>query len=317
MNPDPAVCVVGSFMMDLTIRTRRRPEPGETVIGTSFDQYLGGKGFNQALAAARSDAVTAMVGRLGDDDYGRLFLRRLREEGIDLRHVAQDPLEGTGIGAPVVDESGENAIVVVPRANHAVSVEDIHAASGLIGSARVLLLQLELPVAVVLAAAACARHAGTAVVLNPAPAVSEVEPFADLVDVIVPNQAEAAQLTGLSFASSSPAQIATALSQRTGAQVVLTLGADGVLVLERGTREPVLVPAHQVEVVDTVAAGDAFCGALGAELARGSTLLEAAAYANAAAGLAVTRRGAEPSIPRRTAVSELLAGDLDSLSRVS
>jgi ribokinase len=147
--------------------------------------------------------------------------------------------------------------------------------------------------------------------------VSEVEPFADLVDVIVPNQAEAAQLTGLSFASSSPTQIATALSQRTGAQVVLTLGADGVLVLERGTREPVLVPAHQVEVVDTVAAGDAFCGALGAELARGSTLLEAAAYANAAAGLAVSRRGAEPSIPRRTAVSELLAGDLDSLSRVS
>jgi len=297
------VCVLGSFMMDLSVRVQRRPRPGETVVGTAFDMYLGGKGFNQAIAARRSGAETAMIGRLGGDDFGRRFLDRLASEGIDGRQVGVDRDAGTGVGVPLVEAGGENSIVVVPRANARMTVADVDAAAAAIAGSRVLLLQLELPVPVVVAAARHGRGAGCTVVLNPAPAVVDVERFAGLVDVLVPNEVEALRLAG---GGTDVVAAADELRRRTGAMVAVTAGGDGAFVLD-GTGHAHLA-AHDVVPVDTVGAGDAFCGALGARLAAGDDLAAAAAYANACAALSVTRAGAEPSIPTRSEVDAFLGG---------
>jgi ribokinase len=247
---------------------------------------------------------------VGDDAFGRQFLDCLASEGIDAGHVERDPVEGTGVGAPLVDDRGENSIVIVPRANTRVSVADVERAAPLITAADVLLLQLELPLDAVVAAAGLARLAGVTVVLNPAPApdVDHLERFAGLVDLLVPNRVEAAALTRCT-PGAEPATMAAALHARTGAAVVVTLGAEGVLLLDPSGPGAVLetLPAHPVAVVDSTGAGDAFCGALGARLAAGAGASAAVAYANAAAGLAVTRAGAEPSLPTAAAVAALLA----------
>lgn len=280
------VAVLASFNGDLVV-TSRRPGPGETVTGSGVEELLGGKGFNQAVAARRAGAEVVAIGRLGADGDGRRIRAVLAAEGIDDRHVADDPL-GTGLAVIVVDPAGENSIIVVPRANHAVSVDDVAVAAGDIAAAGALLLQLEVPTDAVAAAARCGRAAGVPVVLNPAPAADVLDRFVGLVDVLVPNQTEAAQLAGGSV-DDDPAELAAALRERLGCGVVLTLGAAGALVLdEHGTTS---LPAHQVAVVDTVGAGDAFCGALGAALAAGLDLREAAAQGNAAGALATTRRG--------------------------
>jgi ribokinase len=297
-----SVVVLGSFMMDLVIRAPRRPHQGETLVGTSLEQYLGGKGCNQAVAAARAGAATAMVGRLGDDDYGRQFLDLLQREGIQADGVVTDPTEGTGVGAPLVEDSGDNSIVIIPRANAQVGPADVEAAARTITGATVLLLQLELPLPTVVAAAECARAAGVTVVLNPAPAVADLTAFEGLVDVLVPNEGEATRLTGLD----DPLAAARELQRRFSCPVVVTLGEQGSLVLQAdGTHE--LLAAHVVDVVDTVGAGDAYCGSLGARLAAGDPLLEAARYAGAAASLSVTRAGAEPSLPTAAEVRAVLA----------
>jgi ribokinase len=295
------VCVLGSFMMDLSLRAPRRPQPGETVVGTAFDMFLGGKGFNQAVGARRSGADTVMIGRLGADDFGQRFLDCLTAEGIDRHHVTIDPEGGTGVGVPLVEDSGENSIVIVPRANHRITVADIDAAADSIATSQVLLLQLELPVDVVLAAARHAKAAGCMVVLNPAPAVVDVDQFAGLVDVLVPNEVEAMHLSGN---GADPVAAGVALRRRTGASVVVTVGGDGAIVLDGADHE--YLAAHDVTPVDTVGAGDAFCGALGARLANGDDLATAAAYANAAAALSVTKAGAEPSIPTRADIDAFL-----------
>lgn len=296
------VVVLGSFMMDLVIRAPRRPSTGETLVGHGLDQYFGGKGCNQAVAAARAGAATAMVGRLGADDYGRAFLDLLEREGIGADGVIVDAEHGTGIGAPLVEDSGDNSIVIIPRANLQVGPADVEAAAPVIRAARVLLLQLELPVPAAVAAARCAREAGVTVVLNPAPAVDDLSAFEGLVDLLVPNEGEAAQLTGLA----DPAAAAAELQRRFGCPVVVTLGEEGSL-LRHADGSVEHVPAHVVDAVDTVGAGDAYCGNLGARLAAGDTLGEAAHWASAAASLSVTRPGAEPAMPAAEDVGALLA----------
>jgi ribokinase len=270
-------------MMDLVARGPRRPERGETVIGTSFETFLGGKGFNQAVAAARAGASTAMVGRLGDDDFGRQFLAQLAADGIDTSGVGVDPDIGTGVGMPFVEDSGDNSIVVIPRANHALTPEHVRAAAAVIESARVVLLQMELPLDATLEAARIAHKAGAVVVLNPAPAVLPLDPFAGLVDYVTPNESESARLGAIKGV------------------VITTLGERGVDV--DGTR----LDAHDVKCVDTVGAGDAFCGAFAAGLAQGAALLDAARLGNAAGALAVGVAGAEPSMPRRADIDALLS----------
>lgn len=279
-----ALVVVGSFMMDLVAVTPVLPKPGETVIGESFAQFLGGKGFNQAVAAARSGADVAMVGRVGDDAFGREFLDALDREGIDRAGVSIDESMGTGVGLPVVESSGQNAIVVIPRANHALRTVPADVFAG----AKVVLLQWELPAAVTVEAARLAKEAGAIVVLNPAPAVGDLRDYDGLIDVLVPNETEAATIGAVD-----------------GIDLVLTLGDKGALVRSAG-REQRYDP-HDVDCIDTVGAGDAFCGALCAALAGGADLFEAARIGNAAGALAVTKAGAEPSMPHRRAIDALLA----------
>ncbi|MBI5879383.1 MAG: ribokinase [Chloroflexi bacterium] len=300
----PAVAVVGSFNMDLVVRTARRPAPGETVFGTEFGMFPGGKGFNQAIAAARLGVRVAMTGRVGTDYFGDEFLNALRVDGVDAHHVLCDSSTGTGVGLPVIGADGDNSIVVVPRANMALTPADVEMAAGTIASADVLLLQLEVPQAASLRAAQIARQAGTVVVLNPAPAAEVMGELIALSDVIVPNEWEARSMTGI-MPDSGDACIAVcerlfALGAR---QVIITLGDQGAYVASPEVR--VRLRPYRVSVVDTTGAGDAFCGALAYALALGQPLLAAASLANRAAALSVTVLGAYPSMPRLAAVEAL------------
>jgi len=294
-----SVCVVGSFMMDLVASAPRRPVSGETLVGTGFDTFLGGKGFNQAVSAARADASTSFVGRLGDDDFGRQFRAAMHREGIDADAVLSDRQHGTGVGLPVVEPSGQNSIIIVPRANHAMTVEQVEAAAPTIQAAAVLLLQLEIPVPAVAAAARLARQAGTTVVLNPAPFAPCPPELLEQVDVLVPNEVELLALSGGGAAGAE--LLARQVHGKWGTDLVVTLGARGALVLD-GSGAASVVDGHTARAVDTVGAGDVFCGNLGARLAEGADLAEAVAYANAAAALAVTRRGGAESAPTRIEV---------------
>ncbi|MET0324523.1 MAG: PfkB family carbohydrate kinase, partial [Ilumatobacteraceae bacterium] len=245
---------------------------------------------------------TAMLGAVGADGHADDLLAALGADGIDaagVRRVAG----GTGTAFPVVDDEGRNTVIVVPRANHAVEVADVERLAGVIGGARVVLVQLELPPAVVVAAATVARRGGALVVLNPAPVVGDGARFAGIVDVVVPNESELALLTGTD--GSDPVAAAGLLAATTGADaVVVTLGGQGALVWTPTV--VTTVEAHAVAVVDTVGAGDAFCGMLATRLAGGASLVDAVRHANAAGALATTRAGAGPSMPTIAEVEQLL-----------
>jgi ribokinase len=302
------VCVVGSFMIDVVMRVARRPRRGETLYAEACGVFLGGKGFNQAVAARRMGAAVAMVGRLGDDPFGRRIVAALAAEGIDAEGVIADPAEGTGLTTPLVEADGSNSIVVAPRANLRLTPTDVERAAGQIRAADVLLLQLEVPPEASAAAARIARAAGRRVVLNPAPALPLPDTLLQLADILTPNEVEAAMLTGLAVEGVEAAFAAAETLRaraRPAAVVVVTLGALGAVA--RGPDLYLHTPAHAVTAVDTTAAGDAYNGALAVALAEGCPLPEALRWANAAGALAVTRLGAEPSLPRRADVAALLA----------
>lgn len=292
-----SVCVLGSFMMDLITQAPRRPERGETLIGSGFAQHLGGKGLNQAVAAARTGAHVRMVGALGEDDYGAQFLERLGAEGVDATHVLTTT-RGTGVGLPLVEPSGENSIVVVPRANLALAPADVRAAAPAF-EADVVLLQQELDLDTVGEAARVARDAGATVMLNPAPALERTRRMRGLVDILVPNEHEARVLTGDDGATPE-ALGKRLLDEWSLSQVVLTLGSAGALVVDRDGTTP--IRPHRVNAVDTIGAGDTFCGTLAAGLAAGAAFAEAVAYANVAAAISVTRPGGADAVPRHDEV---------------
>lgn len=300
------VCVVGSFMMDLVAHAPRRPEPGETLVGTAFAQHLGGKGMNQAVAAARAGAQVSMIGALGIDPFGDQFAAALEADGIDASHVSRDARLGTGVGLPIVDPTGENSIVIVPRVNLEVGPDHIAAAADTIAAADVLLVQQELGIDSAAEAARIARRSGTLVVLNPAPVVAGAEKLRGLVDLLVPNQIEAAALTGRS-PDAPPLDLAGTLVHDWELKgLVVTLGGAGSLVVDAEQAWQVSTP--QVTPVDTVGAGDAFCGNLAAELALGTPLQLAACFASAAAAISVTRNGAVDAMPSREDVVALAGG---------
>lgn len=302
------IVVVGSLNCDLVMRVPSLPKIGETALGTRFDTYVGGKGCNQAIAAARAGARVAMIGCVGRDSYGDRILEALAADEVDTSSVVRDEAAGTGVAQIFVDDAGRNMIGVAPRANFALAPEAIQAAGSLISAARVVLLQLEIPVPTVLAAARLARSAGARVILNPAPAPADRSATTALVaaaDVVVPNETEAEALCGMSASDEQGVQRSARGILAAGASsVVLTLGSRGALVVERSGNAQ-RVPAFAVDVVDTTAAGDAFCGALAAALVRGEALFDAAQWASAAGALACTRTGAEPSIPHRTQIDAL------------
>jgi ribokinase len=279
------IAVVGSINLDLVVGVERHPAPGETVVGGDFRQLPGGKGANQAVAAARLGSAVAMVGRVGHDPQGEWLRDGLVGERVDVRHVREDSDAPTGMALIAVDPTGENTIVVSPGANARVDARDVSAAREVISSAHVVLLQHEIPNEAVAATIGAAR--GT-VVLNPAPARGLAGP----VDVLVPNRGELEALTG---GSGDPVTLARSIA---GARaIVVTLGAEGAVVVDGDRSER--VPAPRVKAVDSTGAGDAFCGALAGALSEGATLVEAARWAVRVAAVSVTRPGAQGGLPWR------------------
>jgi len=299
------VCVIGSANMDMVVRAQKLPAPGETVVGGSFHTSPGGKGANQAVAAARMGARVTMVGRLGADASGTELRKVLSREGVDLTAVRTAAGVPTGVALITVDEeSGENTIVGVGGANLLVSPEDVRDVAGLIRSAEVLLMQLEVPVETVEAATSLARAAGRMVILNAAPAQPLPESLLSSLDVLIVNETEAAAIAGAESAD-DPEQLAETLRGKGPAAVVLTLGGRGAIVAEQsGTT---VVPSIKVAATDTVGAGDAFCGTLAAMRAEGKSLAQAVRIGCIAGALATTKPGAISSLPTREAVGEILA----------
>jgi len=300
------VVVVGSLSMDLTARTASLPSPGETVIGNGFTMVPGGKGNNQAVTCARQGVTTAMIGRVGPDGFGEAIRAQLVNEGVDVSQLTVDPEVATGIAHITVDSTGQNFIIIVPQSNHSLTTAHLARAASLIEGAAVMLVQLEIPLAVVEAALEIARHAGTTTILNPAPALELEDELLSKVDICIPNEVEAGTLTGLKVDDVAGAVAAARALLRRGCKaVVVTLGAKGAVYVDD---EQVLeVPALRVPVVDTVAAGDAFCGAFASALASGESLEAGLVKATGAGALAVGVRGATPSLPLASAVEELIS----------
>lgn len=280
----------------------RMPAPGETVSGDRFVTGPGGKGSNQAVAAARLGAAVTFVGRIGQDVFAPIALNIWHAEGIDTSHVTQDADHSTGVAPIFVDASGENSIVVVLGANLAVSRADVDRARAAIAAADVVITQLEIDPDTTAYALQTAREYGVRTILNPAPARPLPAEVIALADYITPNQTELATLSGL--AGESVETMARALLVNDTQAVVCTLGAAGAQYVRRA--DSVTVPSFKVNVVDTTGAGDAFNGGLAVALAEGQDLRAALAFANATAALCVTRPGTAPSMPPRAEVDALL-----------
>ncbi len=292
----PKIVVVGSVNMDLIVKLKKLPVVGETVIGGTFKMSPGGKGANQAVAAAKLGAEAYFIGRIGSDDFGKALMENFKRNGVNAEYVIVDRDAHTGVALIMVDQAGKNLIAVASGANSRCSVEDVDKARDLIEKASVVLLQLEIPVEVVQHAAFLARRAGAKVILNPAPARTLPKSLFELVDVIVPNEVEAEVLTGISVKDLNSAREAGEKLQRYGTEaVVVTLGERGAFILDKEGYE--LVQGFKVEAVDTTGAGDAFCGALAFALASGKSLKEAVFIANCAGALATTKIGAQEALP--------------------
>jgi ribokinase len=281
------VCVVGSANLDLVVTTSRLPGPGETVIGTTYAEHAGGKGLNQAVAAARAGARCAFVAALGDDEAGDRLARELATDGIDTALVQRIADTPTGRALITVDASAENTIVVVPGANGVIAPTPPP-------EARVVIAQLEIPVGVVVDAFAQAAAAGATTILNPAPAHDVPDALLRHTRIVIPNQHERAQLGGTDRLFALGVEV-----------VITTMGGDGVEIVTPDTRHT--VPPFRVDPIDTTGAGDAFCGSFASALARDVPLDDAVRFAAAAGALATTKHGAVPSLPRRADIDRVLA----------
>ncbi|QEG39091.1 ribokinase [Roseimaritima ulvae] len=304
-HPAPKIVVLGSINMDLVVRCARLPLPGQTVLADSSAEFCGGKGANQAVAAAVAGADVTMIGAVGDDAFADRLLNNLRQHGIHDACVARRVDQASGLAVISVDQQGQNSIVVVSGANGSVSPADVRAAEAIIEGCDLLLVQLEIPLDTVLAGIKLAQQAGVKVVLDPAPAPSDVPPELLKVDVLCPNESEAAELTGRPVESLDDARRAAETLHHRGADhVALTLGERGTLLYSQGTSE--IIPAYPIDAVDTTAAGDAFAGAFATRWSQTGDLQEAVRYANAAGALAASQHGAQASMANHQSIENLI-----------
>jgi ribokinase len=297
------VAVVGSANMDVVARVHSLPERGATVLGHSLVHTPGGKGANQAVAAARAGSEVVFVGRVGADSYGTGLVESLRWAGVSTEFVTVDPATPSGVALIMVDDEAQNIIAVVPGANGQVTSDDVDRAREAIASCSVLLLQLEIPLDTVAHAARVGREVGLTVILNPAPAQDLSPEFLQLFDVLIPNQAEVGRLSGVG-SPVDPASAAHMLVDAGAKAVVVTLGDEGAVVVDRAGES--VVPPFPASAVDTTGAGDAFVGNLAHGLAAGRSLDEAARFASAAAALSVERVGAQAAMPSGAQTAALL-----------
>ncbi|XGV99797.1 MAG: ribokinase [Leptolyngbya sp. BL-A-14] len=305
MNP-AHIIVFGSINMDLVARTPTLPVPGETLLGYSFVTVPGGKGANQAVATARLNIPTFMVGRVGNDGFGQTLLANLQSAGVDTSDVLVDETIASGVAMIAVDDRSENHIIVIPGANGQVDERDVDRLIHHLPGAAALLLQFEVPLPAVIAAAKAAQRVGVRVILDPAPARSDIpaELYA-CVTIITPNAVEATHLVGFPVHdTATAAQAATVLQQRGVAFVVIKLGATGVFCATPD--ESFFVPAFAVKAVDTVAAGDAFNGGMAAALDEGLPIRQAITWGAATGALSATKAGAQSSLPDRLTVEAFL-----------
>ena len=280
----PKIVVIGSCNTDMVVKANRLPVPGETILGGTFYMNPGGKGANQAIAAARLGAEVTFISKIGYDLFGLQALEIYRSEKINTEFIFTDQKSPSGVALISVDSFGENSIIVAPGASRSLSTEDINKAEEKIKEADIILMQLEVPIDTVEYAATIANRYGKKVILNPAPASTLSNSFLNNVHTILPNRIEA-----------------EAIGEKGIENVVITLGKDGAYVKEKD--EYTMIPAKEVETIDTTGAGDVFCGAFSVYLSQGHSLAESVKFANAAAAIAVTRIGAQSAIPYKREVN--------------
>jgi len=298
---------VGSINMDLVVRAQRFPVAGETLRGEGFKLVPGGKGSNQAVAASRLGGTVKMIGRVGADTFGPALKKTLEDAGVDAAEVKPDPNAATGVAFIILDAAGQNSIIIAQGANLTVLPQDLHTLGKLFDDSNVLLLQLEIPMESVVEAVKMAKERGVKVVLDAGPPTPLSKELIKQIDVLSPNETEASALLGREVAPTAEdaEKAAKELLARGAGAVVFKLGERGCLVVTKD--EVVHLPSYIVEVVDTTGAGDAFTAALAVALGEGKSLREASVFASAAGALAVTKFGAQPSMPARAEVERFLA----------
>jgi ribokinase len=301
----PSIAVIGSSNTDLIVRVPRIPRAGETLLGGEFMTAAGGKGANQAVGAARSGGNVVLIARMGNDSFADQAIACLQSDGVDVIAVSRDRRAPSGVALILVARDGENSIAVAGGANATLSPAHVKKAARFIRAADLLVAQLETPLATVMAAALVAAKAGVPIILNPAPARPLPNRLLKLISILTPNETEAELLTGIKVTNEAAAARACAKLRSRGVEtVILTLGARGAYLA--GAAGQRLVPGFKVKAVDSTAAGDIFNGALSVALAEGRGLRDAVRFANAAAALSVTRRGAQPSAPSRAEIERFL-----------
>jgi ribokinase len=298
----PNILVIGSSNTDMVVQAAHLPVPGETILGGTFFMNAGGKGANQAVAAARLGAAITFIAKVGDDIFGKQAVELFRLEGIDTSYVITDPVQPSGVALITVDANAENCIVVASGANAVLMPADLLAAESAIKNAAIVLMQLEIPLETVQFAAGIAAENGVRVILNPAPACALPDELLEKVTIITPNETEAEMLTGIKITDIGSAEMAAkALAGKGIETVIITLGAKGALLFTGG--EYSLIPAPIVKAVDTTAAGDVFNGALVVAIGERKSMMDAVTFACSAAALSVTKLGAQASAPYRREVA--------------
>ena len=309
---DNYVLIIGSSNMDLNVYLKRLPRPGETVTGGMFQQFLGGKGANQAVASVRSGAKTIFIGKIGKDAFGDQMLSSLTEEGIDSSHIIRDPQEASGVAFILIDENGENMISVAPGANFNLTPEEIRAHSDIIKGASALVVQMEIPIETITEIFKIAAEGNAIKILNPAPLKQIPGDTLKNIDIIIPNEGELYNLHLLLGYNELRAiegkekivEAAKDIAIFGVTTIITTLGSKGSLIYDSKTEQAIEVPAFKVQAIDTVGAGDCFNGVLASKLSQGESIENAVKYATAAASIAVTRRGAQASMPYENEIEE-------------